>query len=169
MDCFNNVREWILQKLDSRFNEKTSELLICSAVFSPKESFCDFNLEHLMSLTKLYPSNFDDGELRDFTHHFRLYIADVRAYDRFSNIESISELSFFFKKKKVETRKYICYPLVYRLLKLALVLHVVTATVDRCFSAVKIMKTYLRNHLSDEFLSDSLIYCGETQIGESHQ
>ncbi|KAG7559333.1 hypothetical protein ISN45_Aa05g009300, partial [Arabidopsis thaliana x Arabidopsis arenosa] len=37
---------------------------------------------------------------------------------------------------KVETRKHMSYPLVYRLLKLILILPVVTATVERCFSAM---------------------------------
>ena len=54
VDCFNDVIDWLLQELDNRFNEKNSELLVCSAALSPNESFHDFNLEHLMSLAKLY-------------------------------------------------------------------------------------------------------------------
>jgi hypothetical protein len=57
----------------------------------------------------------------------------------------------------VETRKHICYPLVYRLLKLALVLPVATATVERCFSAMRLVKTYLRNGLSDDALKYNVI------------
>jgi hypothetical protein len=49
-----------------------------------------------MSLAKLYPDDFDSGELRDLRHHLRLYIADVRGDDRFSNIQDIGDLS---KKK----------------------------------------------------------------------
>ena len=52
----------------------------------------------------------------------------------------------------VETKKHIVYPLVYRLLKLALVLPVATATVERSFSAMRIVKTYLRNRLGDDAL-----------------
>jgi hypothetical protein len=48
VDCFNDVIDWLLQELDSRFNEKHSKLLICSAALNPSESFWDFNLEHLM-------------------------------------------------------------------------------------------------------------------------
>lgn len=57
----------------------------------------------------------------------------------------------------VETRKHLCYPLVYRLLKLVLVLLVATATVERCFSAMKIVKSSLRNRIGDDYLSHSLI------------
>ena len=57
----------------------------------------------------------------------------------------------------VETGKQRCYHLVYRLLKLVLVLPVATATVERCFSAMKVVKTYLRNRIGDEHLSNMLI------------
>jgi hypothetical protein len=38
-----------------------------------------------------------------------------------------------------------------------LVLPVATATVERCFSAMKIVKTYLHNRIGDEYMSNSLI------------
>ena len=113
VDCFNDVLDWLVQELDSRFNETTSNLLVWSTALSPRDSFHDFNSENLMSLAKLYPKDFDSGELRDLSHHLRLYIADVQADDRFSNIQTIVELSRIL----VETRKHLCYPLVYRLLK----------------------------------------------------
>ena len=52
-----------------------------------------------MSLAKLYPDDFSNDDLRDLSHQLRLYIADVRADDRFSNINTIGELS----QKMVET------------------------------------------------------------------
>jgi hypothetical protein len=104
-------------------------------------------------LAKLYPQDFDSGELRDLDKDLRLYIADVRSDVSFSNIETITELS----KKMVETRRHLMYPLFYRLLKLVIVLPVATATVERCFSAMKLVKTFLRNHLNDDSLSDDVI------------
>nr|CAE05818.1 OSJNBa0028M15.10 [Oryza sativa Japonica Group] len=145
-----NVKEI---KLDNHFSETSFQLLICSSAFSPRDSFHDFNLENLMSLAKLYPSDFNSGNLRDLSHQLGLYIADVRDDGRFSNIQTIAELSQIME----ETRKHLCYPLVYQLLKLVLVLPVATATVERCFSAMKNVKTYLRNKIGDEYLSDSLI------------
>jgi hypothetical protein len=153
VDCFNDIIDWLLQELDTRFNEKNSKLIICSTALSPREPFRDFNLENLMCLAKLYPKDFDDEELRDLRHHLHLYITDVRADEWFSDIHNICELS----QKMVETRKHICYPLVYRLLKPALVLPVATATVERCFSAMRLVKTYLRNRLSDAALKYNVI------------
>jgi hypothetical protein len=73
--------------------------------------------------------------------------------DRFSNLQTIIELS----QKVVETRKHGLYPIVYRLLKPVLVLPVATAAVERCFSAMKIVKTYLRKRIDDKYMSNSLI------------
>ena len=49
------------------------------------------------------------------------------------------------------------YPLVYKLLKLALILPVATASVERCFSKMKLLKTDLRNTMGDDYLHDALI------------
>ena len=53
----------------------------------------------------------------------------------------------------VETGKYRLYRLVYRLLKL-----VPVATVERCFSGMKIVKTSLSNRMGDQHLSHRLIF-----------
>jgi asparagine synthetase A len=63
----------------------------------------------------------------------------------------------------VETNKHQCYPLVYRLVKLVLVLPVATDIVERIFSAIKLVKTYLRNRIDDEYMSNSLICYVEKQ------
>jgi hypothetical protein len=153
VDCFNDVIDWLLQELDSRFNETSSQLLVCSAAFSLRDSFHDFSIEKLMSLAKLYPHDFDSGNLRDLNHELGLYIYDVRDDERFSNLETVGQLS----ERMVNTNKYQPYPMVYRLLKLVLVLPVATATVERCFSAMKIVKTKLRNRIGDIYMSNSLI------------
>ncbi|XP_044386084.1 zinc finger MYM-type protein 1-like isoform X2 [Triticum aestivum] len=153
VDCFNDVFDWLVQELDNRFSETSTNLLVWSAALSPRDSFRDFNLENLMSLAKLYPQDFDSGELRDLDKDLRLYIADVRTDNSFFNIATITELS----KKMVQTGRHIVYPLFYRLLKLVIVLPIATATVERCFSAMKLVKTCLRSRLNDDSLSDDLI------------
>ena len=153
VDCFNEILDWLLQELDSRFNETSSQLLVCSAAFNPRDSFHDFNVDSLISLAKLYPNDFDHVELRDLNAELFLYIDDVRGDDRFANINTIVELS----QKMVATRKHLTYSLVYRLLKLVLVLPVATATVERIFSAMKTVKTKLRNRMGDDYMNHCLI------------
>ena len=46
---------------------------------------------------------------------------------------------------------------VYRLIELALLLPVATATVERAFSAMKIIETELRNKMSDGWLNDLMV------------
>ena len=65
----------------------------------------------------------------------------------------------------VETKKHIVYPLVYRLLKLALVLPVATATIERSFSAMRPVKTYLCNRLGDDaFKYDLICYVEKSEM-----
>jgi hypothetical protein len=46
---------------------------------------------------------------------------------------------------------------VYRLIELALILPVATATVKRAFSAMNIIKTELRNKMNDDWVDDSMV------------
>jgi len=68
-------------------------------------------------------------------------------------LKSISDLA----KVMVETDVHLSFPLIYRLVKLSLILPVATATVERCFSAMKLVKSVLRNRISDGFLNDCVI------------
>jgi hypothetical protein len=92
VECFNKVFDWLVQELNNRFNETSSQLLICSASFNPRNSFQDFNVENLMTLAKHYPDNFNSGELRDLSHQLCFYIGDVRTDARFSNLNTIGDL-----------------------------------------------------------------------------
>ena len=65
--------------------------------------------------------------------------------DLFLELQGVSELA----EKLVNTGKHETYPLVYLLVKLALTLPVVTATVERSFSAMKYIKNELYNRMRD--------------------
>ena len=54
--------------------------------------------------------------------------------------------------------------MVYRLFKLALILPVVTTSVERVFSAMNIIKTDLRNKIGDEWLNDMMVCYVERDI-----
>ena len=65
-----------------------------------------------MSHAKLYPHDFDSGELRDLSHHLGhhlgVYTSYVKDDDRFSNLQTVAKLS----QRMVKTRKHDRYPLV---------------------------------------------------------
>jgi hypothetical protein len=58
----------------------------------------------------------------------------------------------------------VVYPLVYLLVTLALTLPVATVTVERAFSAMKIVKNRLHSRMSDQWMNDSFIVYIEKDI-----
>uniref|UniRef100_A0A453M3D6 HAT C-terminal dimerisation domain-containing protein n=1 Tax=Aegilops tauschii subsp. strangulata TaxID=200361 RepID=A0A453M3D6_AEGTS len=54
----------------------------------------------------------------------------------------------------VETNKHEQYHVVYKLLKLVLILPVATASVERVFSSMSYVNNKLRNKMGDEYLND---------------
>jgi hypothetical protein len=70
-------------------------------------------------------------------------------------------------KKWLRLKKMWSNPLVYLLVSLALTLPVVTATVERTFSAIKIVKNRLRSQMSNQWMNDSLIVYIEKDIFHS--
>jgi len=81
------------------------------------------------------------------------YIIDMRSNVDFSSLKGIKNLS----EKLVETGRHIVYPSVYLLLKLAMIFPVVTSTVEKAFSTMKIVKNRLCNQLRDAWMNDCLV------------
>ncbi|MFS7959361.1 putative HAT dimerization domain, ribonuclease H-like superfamily [Helianthus anomalus] len=57
----------------------------------------------------------------------------------------------------VETGMHSSFPSVYRVVKLAWLLPVATATVERCFSKLKLVKTDLCNRMGPELLNNTMV------------
>ncbi|KAM2432993.1 hypothetical protein DVH24_016398 [Malus domestica] len=67
-------------------------------------------------------------------------------------------------KEFVKTGRYASYMLVYKLPTLVLVLPITTALVKRAFSAMKIVKTPLRNKMGDQSLNDGMFVYIERDV-----
>ncbi|KAH1243591.1 Abscisic acid receptor PYL4 [Glycine max] len=67
----------------------------------------------------------------------------------------------------VQTEKHLVFPLVYKLIELALILPVSTASVERAFSAMKIIKSKLRNKINDVWFNDLMVCYTEREIFKS--
>ncbi|KAL7213473.1 hypothetical protein ACSBR2_016076 [Camellia fascicularis] len=91
------------------------------------------------------------------------YIVDMHSSNEFSELKGIGDLI----RKLVETKKDIVYPLVYVLVKLALILPVAIATVERTFSAMKFIKNRLRKRMGDQWLNDCLVTYIEKDVFDS--
>ena len=66
-------------------------------------------------------------------------------------MNKIRRIDFFFEKKIKNI-----YPLVDRLIRFILTLPVSTATTERAFSAMKIVKISLHNRIENDFLTSYL-------------
>ena len=126
-----------LQELDNHFNEVTMDLLLCMVCLDPANSFSVYDKTKLRQFTKFYPNDFLALELIALKHQLDNYILDVHSNSQFFEVIGVSGLA----KKCVKLKKHHLYPLVYLLVKLALLLPVATAIVERVFSAMKIVKT----------------------------
>ena len=64
----------------------------------------------------------------------------------------------------VEMKKNVSYLLVYLLVTLVLILLVATVTVKKDFSAINIIKNWLRNQIEDQWMNDCLVTYIEKDI-----
>ena len=81
------------------------------------------------------------------------FVTDVVRDERFRKVKNIVDLSIML----VETNKSVTYNLVYKLLKLVLILPVATASVERVFSSMTYVKNKLRNKMGNQLLNDCLV------------
>ncbi|XP_042387815.1 zinc finger MYM-type protein 1-like [Zingiber officinale] len=160
MEIFYQVVDLVIQDMNTRFSEVSTELLRCIACLHPRNSFSEFNVQKLVRLCDLYPEDFSTNDYIVIEQQLQNFIHNIRQDLNFSGIEDLGS----FAQKIVETLKNQAYPLVYHLIEMTLVLPVATASVERVFSAMKMIKTDLRNRMRDEWMNDSLVVYIEKDI-----
>ncbi|XP_060217059.1 uncharacterized protein LOC132644483 [Lycium barbarum] len=161
VDIFFKIIDWQLQELNDRFNEERTDLLIGVACLNPVDSVSSFDINKILRMAELYPDDFGEDIMVTLKNQLETYIVDVRDVDeRFSNLKGLGGLS----KELVKAKKHLNYPFVFRLVKFALLLPVATATVERAFSAMKLIKSELRNRMDDDFMSGCMVPYVEKNI-----
>jgi hypothetical protein len=123
VELYYTVIDMQLQELNSRFNEASSELLLCVACLSPDDMFASFNKEKLIRLAQFYPNDFSAVQFITLDNQLETYIFDMRSSDEFATLKGIGQLA----EKLVKMKKDVVYPLVYSLVTLSLILPVATA------------------------------------------
>ncbi|PKA54972.1 hypothetical protein AXF42_Ash003608 [Apostasia shenzhenica] len=144
VDLFYNIIDIQLQELNDRFTKTTTELLLCMKSLSPSNLFFSFDKVKFVKLALFYPLDF----------------SSVRSRDDFAYLKGIGNLV----EKLVEINRHIIYLLVYLLIKLVLTLPIATTTVEMAFSAMNIVKSRLRNKMSDLWMNDCLVTFIERDI-----
>ena len=147
--------------MNHRFSEASTNLLDCIACLDPKNGFSNFDMDKLVHLVDLYLVDFISTRHTFLYQKLQYFLSDMRIDGRFFiNVEDLGSLA----NKMKETMKDRVFLMVYRLVELALLLPVATASVERVFSAMKAVKTDLRNRMRDEWLNDSLVVYIENEI-----
>ncbi|XP_010667227.2 uncharacterized protein LOC104884300 [Beta vulgaris subsp. vulgaris] len=165
VEIFLSTIDKQLQELNRRFNDNALELLTLSSLLEPKDGFKQFDINKICILVeKYYPKDFTEQErynLKDQLQHFICEVKEDQNMRNYSTLEEVCE-------QLAKTGKSNVYFLFDRLIRLILTLPVSTATTERAFSTMKIMKTRLRNKMEDEFLADSLVIYIEREISKSY-
>ncbi|XP_042041262.1 zinc finger MYM-type protein 1-like [Salvia splendens] len=154
------VVDLIIQEMNNRFSEASTDLLKFIACLDPRNSFSEFNENQVIHIATLYPEDFSVSECLHLPRQVSNFIVNVRCDPQFVALSDLGS----FAMKMVKTKKHLVFPLVYRIIELALVLPVATASVERAFSAMKTIKTDLRNRMGDEWMNDSLVVYIEKDI-----
>ncbi|XP_057426549.1 uncharacterized protein LOC130719980 [Lotus japonicus] len=142
-----------LHELNARFDEENTEFLQCVSCLNPSSSFEAFDVKKLLRMVELYLNDFVDVPEVVVRHQLQNYVRNVRSDPKFAKLKGLSDLC----AKLVETKRCNTFDIVYKLLKLALVLPVATASVERVFSAMKFVKSQLCNKMGDQWLNDRLV------------
>ncbi|XP_022004126.1 uncharacterized protein LOC110901623 [Helianthus annuus] len=153
VEVFNTVLDMQLQELGSRFSQVSTSLIKNMSGLNPCNPFAKFDISKIVKFSEMYPNDFNKEERGVLTGDLSTFYHTLKEDDKFENLTGLSDLA----RVMVETGKNETFPLVYRTLKLALVLPVATATVERCFSKMKLIKTDLRNRMGDEYFNNALI------------
>ncbi|XP_039115842.1 uncharacterized protein LOC120251373 [Dioscorea cayenensis subsp. rotundata] len=152
-EIFIAVIDLLTTEMNNIFSETSTKLLRCIACLNPRNSFSRFDHGTLVRLAQIYSNDFSTSDHLILKEKLRIYIHDVRRNSDISNCHDLPSLAV----KMVQFDKHFTFPLVYRLIELALILPVATTTVERAFLAMNIIKTYLRNKIGDEWLNNMMV------------
>ncbi|XP_061362827.1 uncharacterized protein LOC133306518, partial [Gastrolobium bilobum] len=146
VNIFCATIDYQLQELNIRFNDNTVELLTLSRTLDPRKKYKSFNSDDICKLVdKFYSRDFTEQEKLHLKMELQHFDLDIPKHPDLINLSTTSELC----QGLARTGKSNIYPLIDRVIRLVLTLPVSTPTTERSFSAMKIIKTRLRNRMED--------------------
>jgi hypothetical protein len=129
VDMFLGVIDRQVREFNDSFDEINTGLLVCMDSYNPIGSFSAYDKEKLVKFAHFYPKDFSTMDLVRLPFQLANFIADMCRDERFREVKNIVDLSI----KLVETKKNLTYSLIYKVLKLVLVLPVAISTIERVF------------------------------------
>src|SRR6266540_7424696 len=163
VEIFLAAIDAILTEMNHRFSEVSSELLVCMASLNPRNSFSNFDADKLVRLAEIYAQDFYVADLLLLPGQLKDFMCRVRRSNEFLGCSELPKVAEIM----IKTGMNRSYPLVYRLIKLTLILPVASASVERVFSAMSLVKIDLHSKMGDEWLNDLMICYTEKEIFRS--
>ena len=131
------------------YNGNTQSVLCLSSA----KLFVAIDVKKLLKITEFYPNDFIEVLVVALHHQVKNYVINVRSDPKFAKLKGLSDLC----AKLVETNKCNTFAMVYKLLKLDLLLPVATASVEHIFSPMKVVKSNICNKMDDQWLNVCLV------------
>lgn len=155
LDSFTNT-------LKHRF-EDFSNIVKKFEVLNPKKMSkenIDENIISIQNLSKFYNVDVDEVDIEVEYRSFCLVFHQV--YDEVEPLKLNEVLKFMISRDMVSS-----YPNLYTLYKIFYTLPVSSATAERSFSRLKLLKTYLRSTMTEDRLSNLAILSIESNIAQT--
>ena len=153
VQIFNEVLDRNIAEMNNMFAETCTLLLRCIACLDPRDSFSRFDHDKLVELATMYYVDFSSHDCYVISDQLNIYIDLMKRSPEFLACDTLTGLAI----KLVQTGHHLIFPLVYHLITLALTLPVATASVERVFSCLHMIKTDRRNKIGDDWLDDLMV------------
>nr|XP_054755533.1 zinc finger MYM-type protein 1-like [Lytechinus pictus] len=141
---FYQIIDRMLSELNRRFNSETCQLMKSIQALSPRsEHFLDFG--HMDGFAQMYNANLED--LKHEVHSIKRLL-ERRSQDGRELPQTLPEFVNLIQPFGEAFRE------IYRLARIAVVLPVTSSACERSFSALKLIKTFLRNSMGNARLSN---------------
>ena len=161
---FLPVLDKLQKEMEFRFSDSMTSLMELAACIDPTRCFYRFDIDKILRLADIYPVDIKGTERLDLEIELRTFKSTVTQHPDFRlGLSSISDLLSRLVLSGLQQN----FPLYCRLIRLILTLPVSTATTERSFSALKIVKTRLRTSIGDPWLPDLLILYIEQEMARS--
>ena len=158
---FLPVLDKLQTELAARFSDDLTEVMGLAACLTPDQNFMRFDSASILRLAALYSEDFPDADLWSLETELKNFKSVCSSHPDFSQgLNSISDLLVQLTASGLHQS----FPLYCRLFRLVLTLTVTTATTERSFSALKIVKTRLRTTMGDPWLADLLLLYIEKEL-----
>ncbi len=148
---YSAVLDKTIEELNTRFSDGVQKLLVCAAALTPDDNFSLWKAEEIYKLAKIYHADIPSDQMLSLEVEVGSFVDYVRTHPTLSApMNGIGQLAIALNKSKA----HLVFPLIYKLITLVLTLPVSSATTERSFSAMKIIKTRLRTKMGDQFMMD---------------